>query len=381
MDRAVSRRHVFYLSGFDPRGARHYHQLYKSESAKQASVNGLDLAVGARRKVAPHIHGWRIDGAGVHTEIEFLAWDDVIRAHWHSGIPAVCRWLWDFFFVIVGKGVIPKTARVSRTQLIAGFYPVVFLGAAAALAVAAFLAVLHLAAPVWTFLPALAAAFGVFRALIWLGDRMAVFWLLRIYSFSALWGQKDIPALQDRMDAFAARIARVLKESPAEEVMIAAHSVGTMIAVPVMARVLKMLREDPAAVGQGRVCIVTLGHCIPLLSFQREASPFRADLETVAADRRILWADYTAPTDGATFPLLDFVRTSGIALEAGAGPVYLSPRFFRLYRPENYRRLRYSWYTMHFLYLMATDHAGDYDYFAMTAGPAPLSARLAGGGR
>ena len=46
----VRRRCVMYLSGFDPQGPAHYHQLYQQEAARQAAVNGSRIEVGGRRK-------------------------------------------------------------------------------------------------------------------------------------------------------------------------------------------------------------------------------------------------------------------------------------------------------------------------------------------
>ena len=47
----VTRRIVFYLPGFDPRGAMFYHHLYAAENAKQAAINGLEIGTGKRQTV------------------------------------------------------------------------------------------------------------------------------------------------------------------------------------------------------------------------------------------------------------------------------------------------------------------------------------------
>ena len=47
----VSKRCVFYVSGFDPKGAAHYHALYKDESARQHSASGCVRTVGPRQRM------------------------------------------------------------------------------------------------------------------------------------------------------------------------------------------------------------------------------------------------------------------------------------------------------------------------------------------
>jgi len=53
----------------------------------------------------------------------------------------------------------------------------------------------------------------------------------------------------------------------------------------------------------------------------------------------------------------------------------LSAKLFDLYSPETFDAVRRNWYKVHFQYLMAGERLGDYDYFAITAGPLTLSER------
>ena len=60
------------------------------------------------------------------------------------------------------------------------------------------------------------------------------------------------------------------------------------------------------------------------------------------------------------------------------GPLVLSAAFTRTLSPERQRKLRGRWFRLHFQYLCAFDRPGDYDYFAITAGPRRLADRYAG---
>jgi hypothetical protein len=60
-------------------------------------------------------------------------------------------------------------------------------------------------------------------------------------------------------------------------------------------------------------------------------------------------------------------------------PKVLSPRFAELFTPATYalRRRREQLFDMHFQYIRASELPGRYDYYAITAGSKPLTARFA----
>ena len=82
----VSQRCVFYLSGFDPKGAAHYHALYRDEAAKQALISGGAAVVGPRKRHSSGNSFWNVTaaagGSDTSTHYEFLRWDDIVRDHW-----------------------------------------------------------------------------------------------------------------------------------------------------------------------------------------------------------------------------------------------------------------------------------------------------------
>ena len=58
--RRVKTRRVHYFPGFDPRGARFYHQLYQEEAPKQAALNGAEFEVSKRERINAHVSCWSI---------------------------------------------------------------------------------------------------------------------------------------------------------------------------------------------------------------------------------------------------------------------------------------------------------------------------------
>ena len=95
---SVARRQVFFFTGFDPKGAAHYHRLYKEGALAQQATTGDRYQVGPRERTdEPLAQHWQVEcqpalpqGAEpVFSDIEFMGWDDLVRAQWPKGIVGV----------------------------------------------------------------------------------------------------------------------------------------------------------------------------------------------------------------------------------------------------------------------------------------------------
>lgn len=379
MTNKVRRRHVFYISGFDPRGARHYHAMYSEHARRQACLNGLRLDVSPRHKMTPVSHVWRVSGEGVETEIEFLSWTDIIHDNWKNDLAALWADSWLCFKSCIANGVIFKFLRVRKSLCrLAVLYPFFYLPFAFLLALWAAHGIAGAASAqnaegfAFSALVALAASGFLFWCAVRLGHRIAIFWLLRIFCFALRWSRGQVAGLDDRLDAFAARVREEVLASRADEIMVVGHSAGAMLAIPVIARALRGL---PAGSAKPKIAFLSLSNCIPLISFLPWAEEYRKDLAEVATSPCVIWTDYSAPPDGASFSQIDPVVASGCDVKSG--PRMLSPRFHRLYEAKKYRRLKYNWFNLHFLYLQSSDFKGAYDYFDITAGPRSFATRFA----
>ena len=115
----VRRRQVFFLSGFDPKGASYYHALYRAEAARQSAVSGMPIEVGARQRGQQGRNFWIVQGgleeARCETAYEFARWDDIVRQHWSR---SAWRLIFDMFRaygMALGSGVIPK--KIGRAHV------------------------------------------------------------------------------------------------------------------------------------------------------------------------------------------------------------------------------------------------------------------------
>lgn len=360
------KRRVFYLGGFDPRGARHYHAMYVDAAARRAALTGEAIRVSNRRRPAPHLAEWTVFAGDAKTRLLFLEWDDLVRRAWTRNP----------LRLLVGaarayRGQLRHLDRdmvraLPRGPVVAFAYPlaaVTLLPLALALPVAAALmAVL----PWWAALAAGAVAGGLLA--LPPVRRVRAAWVLRFLAYNdrAAGGEAD-PAMAARLDLFADAVADALADPRWDEVLLVTHSNGSILAVPLMAR----LMARAGNVLPDRFSLVTLGQCLPLVLTRRDRPAFRQRLAEVGRGH-FHWLDVGAPPDGAAFHAVDPFALAG--LDQRCHLEQLSPRF-HLFRD----RPRRGWadkYELHFDYLHVADRPSPLDYVGLTALPGMLDAKV-----
>jgi hypothetical protein len=371
----VKTRRVHYIGGFDPRGARYYHRLYREEAPKQSRLNGSILEVGERRKISPQVSAWTIKGVwagqSVETEYEFIAWDDLVRRHWVSGASQLfLGGLW-FYRRYISMGCLGRVRRVAPNAFYTAALPLFyFLGWTATLMLVALLVggVLRLwCGNVWigagvALLLALALGNWALRR----AERTSVLWILRTCLFVFSWGERPLAELDERMEEIAARIVREQENHPVDEVLIVGHSVGSIVAATVTALILE---KTPPEKTPPHLHLLTLGECIPYLSFIPTATVMRRHLEILGNDSRIPWTDASSPPDPLCFFQVNPIQATGLTVREPNKPRLITVRIFRMFPPATYAKMRRDKQRIHFQYLMASELPSDYDYFLITAGP------------
>lgn len=383
----VRRRTVFYIGGFDPKGAAHYHALYRDEAAKQERVSGLHVEVGKRQKSANGNAFWQVQANGaagpVQTRYEVMRWDDIVREHWPRN---QARLVWDMLtttFLNLRTGALWQMFKLSWPPVVALVAPVALL-----------LAIL-IGAPLLSWgvyaalrsagqLTAAAAATAALGGALWVGlklqQKYSMLWMMRSYAFTAQQAQGSVPGLEDRLAKHARTLLEAVSTGENDEVLLVAHSSGSIMAATVMARALQI---DPAF-GRGAghtttVSFLTLGQWIPALGCLPQAKGFRADLQRLASAEGVDWVDFGAPPDGCCFALVNPIAACGVipGVQQTDRPKLLSPRFAEMFDAATYATLRRDRFRIHFQYLMASERQVPYDFFAITAGDQTLTQRFA----
>lgn len=375
----VRRRLVYYISGFDPRGPRFYHQLYKTEALRQQAVDGCTYTVSGRSGEGDLASGWTVHAQNApsgdtDTRYTFLRWDDIVRDHWPASKWKVIGAMAAFYRTYASHGAFAKTRRaVPRmfwTLMAPAIYGVMLIVLAVGLGalLSGTVQWLGAAAGLPRLLAGLAGA-ALAGGVLWAGvahaERMRLFWLMRILGFTHRWAVHGHDPYADRWAAFADRIRADIARHPADEVLLVGHSVGTMAAIAVMDQLLT--HPPPGQDRRGNVKLLTLGQVVPLLGLIPAAGWFREQLQRVG-DSDVPWLDYTAPGDPLSYVLADPFRMCGLVAPGRANFRIKSSRFDKMFTRERYAPIRKDAFRIHFQYLMASELPVENDFVGMTAG-------------
>ncbi|EAH8152403.1 DUF829 domain-containing protein [Campylobacter lari] len=375
MKKICQKRDIFYIAGYDPRGYRHYYAMFKKNLAEQNKLLNYDYTL-SKAQINAYAF-WQIQTPYTNTSYTFLSWNDIVKKNWSEGIKDALSDCYSFFRIYTITGLFLKFGKESPHQLITGYYPFFYVllslifTLVCAFGSLFYLQNFHIILGILAFVLSL-----VFlpKMLYKLGKKLAVFWIARICSFCANWEKNSQGELELRMDDFARVIFEKLKENANDknyELILSAHSVGTVLCINVLAKVLRKCEKENVSFENLKV--LTLGECIPLVSYQKRSFEFRKDLEYLGS-KKLIWYDFTSIIDGACFAQVDFIRTSGV--KAQFSPKYLSAKFHTLYKNKDYKKIKKDKYKAHFLYLFATQIQGVYNFFEFIIGKNKLEEKI-----
>jgi len=372
---------VFYVPGYDPFPPRRYRELYRTEAVLQSEVSGHEIAVRPANRT-----GWQvtatIEGRKVDTTVEVLVWSDIVQSSMGQGVFATYIQLVRTSWIYLSSRALFRLMLLRKGPVIAALYPIVVLlfqalVACALGALAASIAGRPIGHEAARLIIACAAFSGTALLTVHLArryDRRIYAWyLMHDYAFTACEGGAYPQVLETRIAEFVTKIRSTLL-GDWDEVLVVGHSSGVHLAISALA---DLYRSSPSPSQRSALGFLSLGHVVPMVSFLPTADRLRADLASLSRESRLIWVDVSAPGDGCAFALCDPVAVSGMASAGKLWPLVLSAAFTKTLSPERWKRLRWKFFRLHFQYLCAFDRPGDYDYFAITAGPRTLGARFA----
>lgn len=384
----VKKRLVFYCHGYDPEADSRYRRLFVTGFAQ------LSRRFGVERKIGPAVADpeipavrWTVTAGTpdweTETTYEVLRWDDLVKRDfdrsWIARIPLLLAAMAE----ALRGAVVQRLFRVNWRFALFVIYPwaALFgvLGAACLIGYGA-ASLIGLAWPLSEPARVLIAVALAVAVLNVCGARIRkayVYHLLDGWIFS--WQQAsgrhaDIDA---RVDRFARHVVETVRRTSADEVLIVGHSTGTTIAVELAAGALAL---DPDLGRTGPpVALLTIGSCLPIVSFVRTADRLRRDIARLVTTPSLLWVEYQAPQD--VLNAFGFEPVRDLELELGgayaANPKIRSARFKETLLPTTYRKIRWNFFRMHFHFLMPNEVPGEYDYLMIACGPVALGDRIA----
>jgi hypothetical protein len=376
----IRRRHILYIEGYDPQGAEGYYGLFQTACLRWREVWRLRLKLGSLELLSDDFAAWNVDAGGpnwsVAVRYEFLRQERFIRADMaepmRRHIPRVLRW-------IAGDLVSGTLARILWASwrfglailyfellIVAWLAVPIAVGVIAARALAAYLpsAVAALAA--------VALAFALFLALRPLADRLRAIqitshWpLLRRYaSGQATWFDAVI-------ETGARHLVTLARANAADEIVVIGHSGGGVVGPAIVARALEL---DPDVGGHGpSLVLLTLGSIMPAVALHPGARRMREVIARIAVEPSVAWIDCQSRKDVVNF--WDFDPVAGIGVDVGAwrrNPLIWIVRFKDMVSPEYYRRFRWSFFRLHYQFIMAGDRRAPYDYLMLICSPAAIA--------
>jgi hypothetical protein len=377
----IRRRHVFYVEGYDPRGAEGYYDIFRRSWNRCRGVWHFEGKLGKLELDSDLIAHWDLDAGGpnwqVATRYEFLRLEGVIGANmaepmWRQ-LPRAIAWAIDDLIT----GTVVRIFRAAwRFELHLLYFQMLlwlWLGLSLAGGWLAGLALARLGLPQPAAIAAGAGiAIACFLLLRPLADRLQVVQINNCWPYLREFARGEASAFDAPIDCYAARIVAAARAGQYDEIVVVGHSAAGVTACAVMARAFEL----DAEVGRcgAKIVLLTLGSVMPAAALHPAAQKMRDVVARLATEPSLTWIDCVSRKDVMNF--WDFDPVAGIGVEVGAGrcnPLIWRVRFKEVVSPEYYRRLRLSFFRLHYQFIMSGDRQAPYDYLMLVAGPVAIA--------
>jgi hypothetical protein len=378
----IRRRHVFYVEGYDPRGAEGYYDIFRRSWNRCRGVWHFEGELGKLELDSDLIAHWDLEAAGpnwrVATRYEFLRLEGVIRANmaepmWRQ-LPRAIAWAADDLITGTAARIFRAAWRFELHLLYFQMLLWLWLGLALAGGSLAALALARLGG-----LPqpaAIAVGSGVaiacFLLLRPLADRLQVVQINNCWPYLREFARGQASAFDAPIDGYAARIVAAARAGECDEIVVVGHSAAGVTACAVMARAFALDAELGAR--GPNIVLLTLGSVMPAAALHPAAQKMRGVIARLATEPSLTWIDCVSRKDVMNF--WDFDPVAGIGVEVGArrcNPLIWRVRFKEVVSPEYYRRLRLSFFRLHYQFIMSGDRRAPYDYLMLVAGPVAVA--------
>ncbi|RCW83141.1 hypothetical protein [Phyllobacterium bourgognense] len=178
----------------------------------------------------------------------------------------------------------------------------------------------------------------------------------------------DVMRKLDRVIADAAN--RISSAPPGTEIVVAAHSLGAVCAIPILDAALP--RE-----GSNRYGLLTVGSSLLKVALHPAARTLRKSVETVVNSKTV-WIDVQSLTDPMNFYQSDPVRDLNI--KAGKSPILVRVRFRNQLCDAAYKSIRRDFFRVHRQFVFGVEKRTHYSWHAILCGPEQFADVAALGG-
>jgi hypothetical protein len=387
-----SKRRVYYFGGFDPRGAGYYHKLFAAQAAKYQAEK-TEVKVGPRIRAGDNTNQWTVSLRAENEQVSkttsmqtthvFMGWDDIIRSHWIRTARQIILAFFSTYFSYSSWLTLNRVRKKFLPAFFSGILPFVFfILYVASLGFVFFLTRNSFDSNNLTFLSVLLEyIFHIFTGiavtyLFYLAAKQfGILWLLRIYRFNIFFATEEIREIPSRQEEWVEKIIADQIRDPVDEIIFSGHSVGTLLIVGVIDRLIADNRWQRLQENK-RTHVLTLGQCYPFITLIPDAEEFRQSLRRICTNNKISWLDVTARIDPLCFFGMHPLQFSDVDVDKLSLPVLHSARFFRMYEAAQWQKIKRNKILVHFLYLMAPDKPCDFNLYELIYGPGTFDEKL-----
>jgi hypothetical protein len=231
----IARRHVIYVSGYDPQGAEGYYQLFARSWKRFLTMWPLVTKLGPLNLDSEEFAHWTIETAGpnwqVSTHYEFLRQEHMIRANMAEPmtrqVPRALAWALDYLI----SGALLRVLRKSWPfglvlvyfQMMLIWWIALSVGGGA---IAGYIAVQYGLSVLVAMPLGLACAFAIFAVLRPLADRWFVVQINNHWPYLCEFARGEPSCFDRPIEVCAERLIAAARTKSADEIIVVGHSGG-----------------------------------------------------------------------------------------------------------------------------------------------------------
>lgn len=375
----IRRRLVFLFPGFEPMGVEAHVARFRRASERSAKAFGVgvsfDEPTGEGNDLSLATLSARLKPQGsegeTRTDIVFCDWSDLIRSYEHRPLPVrIVRGLAGLLDFVT-TGTVLKYLKTSWRYLFFFLYPFAAFLLALFVGLGLFLSLWHAFSGPTTGLVAALIGLAAAGGLLWQIDRR---WHLRValddWALAADMCRSRNGAIEERIARFAealqSRTNTAEAAGEADEIVIAAHSLGTCYAVPALAKAFETGFAPSAPLH-----ILTVGSSLMKTALHPAAAHQREAVRRLIVDHGLPWTDCQGLSDPINFYKSNPATSLGIA--ADPPPLIVKVRFRHMVSRATYRRIKRDFFRLHRQFVLAVENRCPYSLHMLLLGPASLT--------
>lgn len=377
MQQSVKRRAVFFIGGYDPKTPQAFFERMRKEIARFESLWGLKSSLspvgvsqdGEIGRVTIETVSSSPDWS-VTTDFHFLVLDKIVLADFARPLPVrLGKYLVAFSDFVVSGTAFRIFAKAWRFGLyfLFPFVMILFfalLGYGAARVTAPWIG--------WASWLVGLAVFATAQAV--LGKRWPVNHLMDLWSFSLNFIRGRRQDAEGLMQRFAKAITTQAAAGNYDEIILVGHSTGGLLMLDVAGRCLATDRDFSTRANH--VSLLTLGSTALKAGYHPAAKTLRDGAQRLVDDGRLQWVEIQCLTDVINLYKTDPVTEMKLRREPGrVFPLIRQVRVKEMLQPETYKRIKRSFFRVHYQYIFGNTKPYWFDFFQVCCGPMPLLER------